>query len=354
MRWTTVFAMTRLSSSVVFHHRSALLFLSYAAVQLHIMVMCLAPVAHAAGEGEDVARIPLTASTSSDLYPLHLQHQDEERELLYSSAAGLSASTTSLQADRSTTRTNLVLHEVLVPKGEEKAPLAATPGNKHQADNIFDAGTTITETSQVAHGVDTPRELQFSTVTATTTMDVFNRDMINLGYQSMCVDMRFPSLYRKFCLDSCNVIGEIAVPQWYRWEQACIQYAEDSLWFSQCPDFYGCVFGCEVHGGDGDKMLDAEKWRRREMISKAQISFLRENERCDAMKCRSYCARKIFAGCREQQFYHECIGLKNRPGYLKFGGQCEVDCNSAIASKTVSSVAMAVAVFMTCLTLFLY
>eukprot|EP00392_Amoebophrya_sp_AT5.2_P007060 g7074.t1 len=162
--------------------------------------------------------------------------------------------------------------------------------------------------------------------------DVANRDMIDLGYQNMCVDMRFPSVYKKYCLDACTMISGTA------WEQSCILYALDSEWHSQCEEFYDCVFSCDVHGGyatekqtigDGAKLERVERWRRQQLVSKSQMSFLREGERCEAMKCRSYCARKLFAGCREVQFLRDCEVAKARPGYLTRQGSCDVDCNAA-------------------------
>ncbi|CAD7957475.1 unnamed protein product [Amoebophrya sp. A25] len=231
------------------------------------------------------------------------------------------------------------------PRLHEQEESTAADKN-HVVKNIEGQGKSVEDDSTTTAGRDPAgsRKMQGRMAEPTTqsqedTSDLSDKDQalialeaaISTGYQSICTNMRFETFWGKECRTSCNVISGIALPQWYQFENSCVQYAKEPDWVPLCEQFYSCIFGCDIYGGSRERLLYADEQRRYQLVSKSPIAFLLQSERCDAMKCRSFCARDVFRGCHEVMFRQDCESMLNRPGYLSGNqGACRVNCSNAL------------------------
>ncbi len=142
-------------------------------------------------------------------------------------------------------------------------------------------------------------------------------------------EVRDPVVFGQ-CRSSCQRVEKKVEPQWMQWEEHCQETAArwpTSAGDTDCFRFFECLYGCAVHGGDRSILGGAGGERRKQLALQAELSFMDQEDQCDALKCRSYCVRQVLGTCREMQFQDEC---KWEARLASSGGtKCDVDCSTA-------------------------
>lgn len=148
-----------------------------------------------------------------------------------------------------------------------------------------------------------------------------------LGKKRYCEPMRAGEPVNentRTCLRQCqlNEVKEV-IPDFFDWEDYCYNTATDEVWDPECIQFYCCLFGCEVFGGDRSYCYTVRPDDRQELLNRVKMRQIPKGDRCDAEKCRGFCVRSEFGTCRELQYTSSCKSSKL--GLYK----CNVQCNHA-------------------------
>merc|ERR1719386_429154 len=101
-------------------------------------------------------------------------------------------------------------------------------------------------------------------------------------------------------------------------------------WDKNCQNFYCCLFGCEVFGGDRSVCYDTAESGRPRLMDQVRIANNEKSKRCDIQKCRAWCARNIFNTCKEIQYKESC--KYDTAGLFR----CDVECGGASRMASLS------------------
>merc|ERR1719235_1723910 len=107
-------------------------------------------------------------------------------------------------------------------------------------------------------------------------------------------------LNRRQCLRQCEIDSTSGMirPTFEDWEEFCYETSLTETWDGACLDFYCCLYGCEVFGGDRSICSNAVMSERPVLLNQVRLVNNEKEVRCDIQQCRSWCARTVFDTCR--------------------------------------------------------
>lgn len=128
-----------------------------------------------------------------------------------------------------------------------------------------------------------------------------------------------------------ETVGDTKVqPRFEEWEMFCYETSLLEQWDKECENFYCCLYGCVVLGGDRSVCHDAPIEQRPALIEGANIANNEKSKRCDIQKCRAWCARDVFDTCKEIQYKEAC--KYDTAGLFR----CDVECGGALSRASLS------------------
>lgn len=135
-------------------------------------------------------------------------------------------------------------------------------------------------------------------------------------------------LTRRQCLRQCQVVPgglteALVQPPFEEWEEFCYETSLLDKWDKDCENFYCCLYGCAVFGGDRSVCQDASIEQRPRLLERANLANNEKSKRCDIQKCRAWCARDVFDSCKEMQYKESC--KYDTAGLFR----CDVECGGA-------------------------
>ncbi|CAD7939934.1 unnamed protein product [Amoebophrya sp. A120] len=138
--------------------------------------------------------------------------------------------------------------------------------------------------------------------------------------------------HERMCFTSCNNINQQIAPQWFQFDEFCQRQAEtDAMWnhplLYDCREFYECIYGCAMYGKGRWRLQRAAADYRVRLIAAVQMGITEILKKCDALKCKAYCAKDSFTTCHEVQWRDYCLGEKAQ---LDEGQGCDVMCNDSV------------------------
>lgn len=148
------------------------------------------------------------------------------------------------------------------------------------------------------------------------------------------------------CLESCHLMpnGDIE-PKFDQFEEYCRHTAdrpdtidavvgshEGMIWSPTCREFFECLFGCDVYGGDRNILRDrADNPHARKQLLEETLPDPDAPERlCETTQCRSYCANRSFGStCKQWQYRRQCDKDVLTAGYQLNKCKSDLLCSSA-------------------------
>lgn len=146
-------------------------------------------------------------------------------------------------------------------------------------------------------------------------------------------------LTRRQCLRGCEitdgslrktVADTVVEPRFEEWEAFCYETSLFDSWDKDCENFYCCLYGCAVFGGDRSVCHGAAIEQRPSLMERANLANNEKSKRCDIQKCRAWCSRDVFDTCKEMQYKESC--KYDTAGLFR----CDVECGGALRRTSFS------------------
>jgi len=139
---------------------------------------------------------------------------------------------------------------------------------------------------------------------------------------------------RRTCLRQCLVEGDQIRPTFDEWAEFCRETSDSQDWDQDCGEYFCCLFGCSVYGGDRSMCRQAQGRARWDLLQEAKAAVLNSGitreQRCTYEKCHAYCARSALDTCKETQFKQKCVASN-----LQLYG-CDINCGGASRMQSMS------------------